>query len=562
MGKTKKDKWKDLLEIERSMINRVINVYLFLSLVIFPLLVTPLRVREEKNGIKTVLGGYLTIFRDKYFFYCVITLTTLVIAGVLLMIFRFVKWKEFRNAFSKRGDLCGLVKDDGAGTCLNWKNHIPELAAALFLLVAAISTFTSPYVYESFWGNEARQCGLFLFTLYVGVYFLISRYWEPDSNKMRWFLVSAVIASLFGMIQYLGYDLFDFRRVERPQNFISTFGNINTYTAFIGVMLGAAAALYIGEEKRQKTIFCYVSVVISIAAIITGNSDNAYLTLGALFGLLPFYAWKTRNGFKRYLILVLTFLSEIKLIAIVNDNLPDSAFPIDSLFVNIASYSGLTYLLIVFWIFILVINIEKCRFHDKKHAEEIMPRWTRKIWGIVLAVIILIVGLILYDINIKGNTEPYRNYLNYLKFDDDWGTHRGFIWRSSWQLYERLPLWQKLFGHGPDTLGILFKYSEFKDIAIERYNEIIESAHNEYLHYLVTSGLLGLLSYVCLLLGSWYRMIRKGFHQPFVMACLFGTLCYCVQAAVNISAPIVTPIVWVLLAMGLAGCREKGQVEK
>jgi hypothetical protein len=39
------------------------------------------------------------------------------------------------------------------------------------------------------------------------------------------------------------------------------------------------------------------------------------------------------------------------------------------------------------------------------------------------------------------------------------------------------------------------------------------------------------------------------------MAVFFAMICYAVQAVVNISLPITTPVFIVLIAVGLAGCR-------
>lgn len=551
MKEQKKSGEKYLLEIKNKLINRCINIYLILSLAVFPLAMTKLHIRYTGNGEKIRSGGYITIFRDKYLFYCVITLGFLAVTFLLYFICRFILVNEF-------GKNRSLVTDETIVKKINWKNYIPQLAAAGFLLFSALSTIGSKYQYESFWGNEGRQCGLFLFILYVGVLLMIAAWWKPLPNKLDCFLVSAMAASIFGISQYLGYDWFHFRIViDKPRDFISTFGNVNSYTAFIAVMLGVSTALYVSERKFLKALFYYVATCIGIFAIVTGRSDNAYLTLGALFGLLPFYAWKDRTGFYRYLILLATFVTEIKVIAVVGKTMSEKVAEIDSLFTSIAKYSGLTYLMIVLWLFVLVLYIEKWRKADHALACKPFPMWLRKVWAGLLLFILLIIGSVLFDINVMGNTEQYGAYLNYLKFDDNWGTHRGFIWRTVWELYERFPTWEKLFGHGPDTLGILYKSSEFDSISRGRYNEIIENAHNEYLHYLVTGGLTGMISYLALLFSSWYRMLRKGFDKPLVMACLFGTLCYCVQAVVNISAPIVTPIVWILLAMGLAGCREK-----
>ena len=74
----------------------------------------------------------------------------------------------------------------------------------------------------------------------------------------------------------------------------STIGNINTYTAYIGIIMGFAAALFSLEEKPLKLAWYYICMVISFLAMITGRSDNTYLSIGALFILLPFILFKDK----------------------------------------------------------------------------------------------------------------------------------------------------------------------------------------------------------------------------------------------------------------------------
>ena len=50
-------------------------------------------------------------------------------------------------------------------------------------------------------------------------------------------------------------------------------------------------------------------------------------------------------------------------------------------------------------------------------------------------------------------------------------------------------------------------------------------------------------------------MVRRGSGNPYVMAALFAMLCYGAQAFVNINLPIVTPVMWTLMMVGLSGCK-------
>lgn len=140
-------------------------------------------------------------------------------------------------------------------------------------------------------------------------------------------------------------------------------------------------------------------------------------------------------------------------------------------------------------------------------------------------------------------------------FNDEWGTHRGYIWKIGLECYGKQPLIHKIFGYGPDTFGVMILSSGRYAESLAKYNEYFDSAHNEYLQYFITMGPFGLASYVLILVGAGIQMVKNAIKDSYVMAILFAMICYAVQAVVNISIPITTPVFIVLIAVGVAGSR-------
>ena len=81
---------------------------------------------------------------------------------------------------------------------------------------------------------------------------------------------------------------------------------------------------------------------------------------------------------------------------------------------------------------------------------------------------------------------------------------------------------------------------------------MFDSAHNEYIHFLLTTGTVGVGSYVVFIAASVIEMVKSIKRIPPVLAILFVVFSYAVQALVNINLPVVFPLIFVLLAMGLA----------
>ena len=86
---------------------------------------------------------------------------------------------------------------------------------------------------------------------------------------------------------------------------------------------------------------------------------------------------------------------------------------------------------------------------------------------------------------------------------------------------------------------------------------VYDSAHNEYIHYLVTVGIVGLLAYVTYLGSAIVRLCRGMKDRPEVVAVTFAVIAYSVQAVVNINIPIATPIIYQLLYMGLSSIQKR-----
>lgn len=504
-----------------------------------------------------VLDRYFNILQAKYYFYIgsvVLLIVALIFAGCiehdrLEAYFTSFKWNDFIKKFS-----------------------VTDIALLAFLIIAGISTISSDYVYESFWGNEGRYSGLFLLSLYGIAYFCVTRFGKMRKWYLDAFLAANMLVCLFGITDYFKMDLLHFKvgmLEEQKFMFTSTIGNINTYTALVGMITAVSAVLFATEGKWKRQCFYYVCLVISFFALITGMSDNAYLSLAALFGFLPLFLFGNKKGVKSYLLMITTFFSVIQCIDWINTGMGDRVLGIDSAFNLIVKYDGLLLIVILLWIICAIlygfdyVNATK-KSQDEDISIDAALERNKKLTGYgilrITWLVILIVGFLgvvyaLVDANVLGNADRYGALGGYLLFNDDWGTHRGYIWRNAMECFDGFPFMKKLFGFGPDTFGIVLLDKTRGNI----YNEIFDNAHNEYLHYLITVGIAGLAAYLTFVVSFVVRVIRKARGNKYIMAAFFGVICYSTQAFVNLNLPIATPVMWMLLTLGELGVRDNGE---
>ena len=319
-------------DIGSSIVNGIIGVGILLLVTVFPLVYH---------------HSYVDILETKYLCYWLCALGMLIVTFLIGLILWAIDLKEFHGEHTK--ELLSGIRSR------KWRSAygIADIALMVFWIAAILSTIQSEYVYEAFWGNEGRYSGLYLLTLYVLVYFLISRFWKLKGWYLELFLITGMIMCVIGITDYFQLDVLDFRGKIRPSDstiFTSTVGNINTYTAYVGMIMGFSTLMFTREKKLGKMLWYYICMIISFVAIIMGCSDNAYLSIGVLFAGLPFILFVDRRGIQKYLIILASFFSAIQMIDVLNQAFSDMVIGLDSLFQIIVNFRGLLGLVVFLWL--------------------------------------------------------------------------------------------------------------------------------------------------------------------------------------------------------------------
>lgn len=482
---------------------------------------------------------YFNILETKYRFYCIAAIAAIVVAagygfasGRLIAYLKNLKIKE----------LCKSL------------NFVDWAMLAFWLCNVLSWVFCFEWRWEAFWGTSGRYNGVFLVTIYMVIYFLMTRFFCFRQWYLDAFLAVGILVCAFGITDYFQMDILGFKvnmMDTQKSIYTSTLGNINTYTVYVGAVMVISMLLFAQEKNQKRLLWYYGNMVLSSFALIMGTSDNAYLTLAALFGLSPLFLFRTKTGTRRYMISVATFFTVIQCIDWINAAFADTVWGIDSAFQLIAGLGALPVIVIALWVAAGVITVVTMKKKDSQTSDE-MGKWLFYAWTAVIVLVILAVVYVFYDANVAGNAERYGAISSYVVFNDSWGTERGYVWRRALEIYSgQFTLLQKLFGYGADTFRLLMQYyydgRTMGDMAI-----IYDSVHNEYLNYLLTIGITGMISYIAFMGGAVARMCRAMKGHPEKVAVMFAVLAYMVQAIVNINLPIVMPIIVNLLAMGLS----------
>lgn len=474
-------------------------------------------------------NAYYDIGDVKYYFYCG---SSILLIPILLF--------RLKERPSIRGFLASL--------------SLGEKALLVYWIVSALSTLCSPYRFEAFWGNEGRLSGLFLMSIYVISYFSIARCYEPHPFFLYACALSGILVFALGITDFFNLNLLHFKdhiTHQQSMDFISTMGNINFYVSYGAVIVGLSAGMYTSCTRFADAWIWFALMLFSFIGLIIGNSDSAYLTFGVLVGFLPFCLFRSRRGARRYLMMISALLLAFLLVKMASICFQGMVWELNGVPAILLKWDGFLHLCLAVWALTAGWYGRDYLLHRQDAALD--GKW-RIFWWILLFLEAAAILAVLLDANVMGHAERYGAVRNYVVFDQQWGTHRGFVWRKAVENYSHfLPL-QKILGLGPDTYGII---SYFKNLSESGglFGELFDSVHNEYLQFFVTIGPIATGAYL-LFLGASIRDMLKDPGSPSMTGIAFGVACYCGQALVSINQPGGTSIMWTILAMGIAESRK------
>jgi tetratricopeptide (TPR) repeat protein len=385
------------------------------------------------------------------------------------------------------------------------------LPVLLFTFVYILSTITSVVPHVSFWGTHIRVQGSYN-TLCYAIYFFLVILSLRTAHQFEQLITVALLASLpialYGVLQHYGFEPV-FPGHDYSSRVISTIGN----PIFLGAYLIMVIPLAVGRllvslrsllERRQLA-----SLRRSMLLEVVGYSSLLVLQLVCLLYTQARGPW-------------FGLLGGALLFAIL-----------------IALRCGMKKLLLI-------------------------------AIAVGVAFIVLLVTLNLPSTPLEPFTKS--PYLSRLVLSDDLAAGTGtswvrlFIWQGIFELIKSNPNigfspdplrpFRLLIGYGPETMRIVFPQVYPPGLAyVEAREAMADRAHNELLDLVVTTGVLGLLTFL-LLMGSFFYyglslLWRTGSFntQISLIALLSAMFAHLIEAQFGILLPSAELLLWLYLAL-------------
>ncbi len=413
--------------------------------------------------------------------------------------------------------------------------HPTVLLLFAFFVISVTGSLLSRYPGEAFFGENNRYQGLLTLFCYAGVVFALSR----RKLDLRWperaFLLGACLVSLLGVLNHFTLDPIGFYTNLRAQDlgrFLSTIGNADFYASYIGMAFAVSLGYFLHAKTRRAKALALLSLVFVSFGTLVAGSDSAALAIIAIAALAPLFVFSDTAALRRLALGWSVFFLCAFVFGLLSSAFMSSTFL--SAFVTAlrkpAISLPLSAISLAFWFALRIAKPERLARAKRPYA-------------ITLAGAVLLGLITLVLLNTVLRSLPLGSLERYLHFSASWGTDRGKIWTFVMQVYERMPLVQKLFG--ASSGGLLHADAVkplFSDAALD-------TAHNEYLQYLVTNGALGLFFYLGAVLFALRAGFRRSAREPVYRGLTLAVIAYTAQAAVNIAQPMTTPIFFVLLGV-------------
>ena len=417
-----------------------------------------------------------------------------------------------------------------------------ELFLALFMASAVVSCVAAESPKDSLIGAQGRFMGLLTFLFIWVAYLCISRFGRLTTPVAVIFGVSVIGMCLIALLQFAGlnpFHLYDRTKDTVKSTFIALLGNKDVYYSYLALAVPFSMYLSFNAESVRESVFWHAVSFFGFTSVFACRSEGVVLFIIPVFLILFFLEGKNREG-------MLVFLRNVALLfaaALLIRALKQFHAPLaetDSMLIDLLTHPLLAAAVILIcaalYLVFMRVGVSAGFFRTLRIIAAVL----------VGAAVCAAIGGFVYFTFIDKTTD-IGAASKILRYNNAWGSSRGFAWTRLTRLYfKKFTLLQKLVGSGEETVGLLMdRY--FKEDMKKWLTVVYDNAHNEYLQYLITLGLVGLLSYLFFAGNA----IRSGFQEGdrFRRAAALACVCYMAQSFINISQALTTPLFFVFLAL-------------
>lgn len=517
-----------LHKFTQILLDAVICIYILLILAVMPFY------NQE---------GYAHIGTDKSTFFRKYSTGAARVAIPLLILYLIIKMWIF---WRKKGTVSELW------AALKMKTSFTDLCAGAYGISVLLSYTFSRYKQDALWGAAGWYMGLYSQLMLVGIYFLVSKCWNP--RKWIFLTILPVSAAVF-ILGYLNrFDINPLQMKSYGSAFISTIGNINWYCGYQVSVFFAGMALFWHSEslKIWLRILLILYTLIGFASLITQGSDSGIATMAVI--LLVMFCMSVPDSVRMYQFWqVMLLFSGACFITYGIQVVTGRMINYIEVYMNIfISWEFALAMTIVSFIMLAVISVS---VRGKGYSEKVWRVFAGICVGLAVTIMSLYTVLLIVNTLHAGSIGALSKNQWFI-FSNTWGSNRGATWKAGVLCFMEQDFLHKLVGVGPDAMAAYIYHggsAELLNLVTETFSTArLTNAHNEWLTVLVNTGILGCACFVGMVISAMVRFLRKEGGNLFSCACGFCLLGYTVNNMFSFQQALNVATIFVILGIGEA----------
>ena len=422
-----------------------------------------------------------------------------------------------------------------------------QAAMAVFLAACVVSCALTGFDRTTLDGSEGRYCGLHFMLCCGAAFYMIARCSPAHMRRvLPAVLLCAAACALLGVLNAMGVDPLGFyTRIRRDQRtvFLSTIGHFDFFGTYLTIVFPLAGGLYVfGEERAERALGFACAACMALGAM-ASRTDSALAALHLGCFMLLALSGADWRCMARALLLWAVGFAALSLMGLL---LRFSAFR--------PPVSGLPGMLIRLHVgeaaaALLAIGAALCCRFGRLRMR--VPGRNRLLMILLAAFLAAAVAALLLVIwfSFVDPAADLGSAAAFLRFNDEWGTLRGFAWIRSVRAFRDFSPVQKLFGAGMErTLQVLSPY--FDDPAMLAYG-VFNDPHCQPLQMLLTCGLFGMTAFFALYAAALVSFVRRAKGNPLLCGAAASLWAYGVIMMINVTQPILIATYFSVCALGV-----------
>lgn len=411
-----------------------------------------------------------------------------------------------------------------------------RVSALVFAAVCLLSSVVSPFGFrETFIGH--RYTGLLTQLLLAMVLIGVSRFGHCRERHFIAFAVSITILGVISILQKLGMNVFGFYPGNRSYfyytTFLGTIGHVDTLASVVGLAVPLFLGLFVKSEASCSWLY-FIPLFLSSMTLTMGGAESGMLSVAVVSVVAPAFLIRSMKELRRTLGGAAFMLAGVSLGRAMDFGRVDGVrvfqFKLETLTIACLVFSAV--LIAVSWLL---------RFVRREPSGRMFRN------AFIVAAVVCVIGAMtaVWFWPGESGTLYEASQILHGHFEDSYGNDRIGVWRVTLTNVPEAPL----LGGGPGTLRL-------RTVKVLDDGLVARLAHNVYLQYLVDTGILGLLSYLAVIVTSLV-VRRRDRWKPVYVALILAALSYAVQDFFNLGVPSSSPFFWIVLGLLQTETHEK-----